>query len=79
MVKVGDKIKIIHLDGEPEYLGNVGIVEYIDDIGQIHGSWDGCALIPGFDRRGLYWMMQFYETYKDNEKVSTLLSQINWI
>ena len=23
-------------------------------------------------------MMQFYETYKDNEIVSTLLSQISW-
>ncbi len=34
--------------------------------------------IKGFDRRGLYRMMQFYETYKDNEIVSTLLSQISW-
>lgn len=34
--------------------------------------------LKGFDRRGLYRMMQFYETYKDNEKVSTLLSQISW-
>lgn len=50
MVKVGDKIKIIHMDGEPEYLGKIGIVEYIDDIGQIHGSWGGCALIPGVDK-----------------------------
>ena len=50
MIKVGDKIKIIFMDGEPEYLGKVGIVEYIDDIGQIHGTWGGCALIPGVDR-----------------------------
>ena len=34
--------------------------------------------LKGFDRRGLYRMMQFYETYKDNEIVSTLLSQISW-
>ena len=34
--------------------------------------------IKGFTRRGLYRMKQFYETYKDNEKVSSLLSQINW-
>ena len=33
--------------------------------------------LKGFDRRGLYRMMQFYETYKDNEIVSTLLSQIS--
>jgi len=35
MVKVGDKI---------------GIVEHIDDIGQIHGSWSGCALIHGVEK-----------------------------
>ena len=34
--------------------------------------------LKGFDRRGLYRMMQFYDTYKDNEIVSTLLSQISW-
>jgi len=34
--------------------------------------------IKGFNRRGLYRMRQFYETYKDNEFVSALLTQINW-
>ncbi len=34
---------------EPQYSGKVGVVEYIDDIGQIHGSWGGCALIPKID------------------------------
>lgn len=32
----------------------------------------------GFTRRGIYRMKQFYETYKDNEFVSTLLTQISW-
>ena len=32
----------------------------------------------GFTRRGIYRMKQFYETYKDNEIVSTLLTQISW-
>ena len=50
MVKVGDKIRIIQIDDEPLYSGKVGIVEHIDDIGQIHGSWGGCALIPGVDQ-----------------------------
>lgn len=31
--------------------------------------------LKGFNRRGLYRMKQFYELYKDNEKVSTLLTQ----
>ena len=34
--------------------------------------------IKGFNRRGLYRMKQFYETYKDDEKVSTLLTQLSW-
>ena len=46
MIKVGDKIKIIFMDGEPEYLGKVGIVKYIDDIGKIHGTRVGVLLFP---------------------------------
>ena len=34
--------------------------------------------IKGFNRRGLYRMKKFYETYKDDEFVTTLLSQISW-
>ena len=34
--------------------------------------------VKGFNRRGLYRMKQFYETYKDDEFVSTLLTQISW-
>ncbi len=34
--------------------------------------------IKGFNRRGLYRMKQFYETYKDDEIVSPLVSQISW-
>ena len=34
--------------------------------------------IKGFNRRGLYRMRQFYETYKDNQFVSPLVTQISW-
>lgn len=34
--------------------------------------------MKGFNRRGIYRMKQFFETYKDNEIVSTLLTQISW-
>lgn len=34
--------------------------------------------MKGFTRRGIYRMKQFYETYKDYENVSTLLTQISW-
>ena len=49
MPEVGDKIKIIHMNGEPQYDGKEGIVLFIDDAGQIHGTWGGCALIPNID------------------------------
>ncbi len=34
--------------------------------------------IKGFNRRGLYRMKQFFETYKDDEFVSPLVTQISW-
>ncbi len=34
--------------------------------------------LKGFNRRGLYRMKQFYELYKNEEKVSTLLTQLSW-
>ena len=48
-VKVGDKIKIINMKDEPQYTGKEGVVEFIDDEGQIHGTWGGCALNPKID------------------------------
>jgi hypothetical protein len=50
MAKVGDKVKIIYMAGEPQYSGKTGIITHIDDIGQLHGTWGGCALIPGEDQ-----------------------------
>ena len=34
--------------------------------------------LKGYNRRGLYRMKQFYELYKDNEKVSPLVTQLSW-
>ena len=34
--------------------------------------------LKGFNKRGIYRMKQFYETYKDNEFVSPLVTQISW-
>lgn len=50
MVKVGDRIRIIHLSGEDSrYDGKEGVVEHIDSIGQLHGTWGGLAIIPEED------------------------------
>ncbi len=45
------------------------VATYISDV---------APTIKGFNRRGLYRMKQFYETYKDDEFVSALLTQISW-
>lgn len=46
---IGKKIRIIDMDGEPQYSGKTGVVKHVDSIGQIHGTWGGCALVPGTD------------------------------
>lgn len=48
-VKVGDKIKIIKMEGEDDYTGKEGVVTSIDDSGLIHGTWGGCAIIGDID------------------------------
>lgn len=47
--KIGDKIKIINMEDEPNYIGKEGVIERIDDIGQLHGTWGGLAIIPEID------------------------------
>lgn len=48
-VKVGDKILIQAMQDEPRYENISGVVTHIDDMGQIHGTWGGCALLPDID------------------------------
>ena len=49
--KPGMKVRIIHLEGEDNrYDGKEGVIEYVDAIGQLHGSWGGLAIIPDVDK-----------------------------
>ena len=55
-VKIGDTIRIIRMndDGGKDlqarmHDGRSGVVEHIDSIGQLHGTWGGLAVIPGVD------------------------------
>lgn len=48
--KIGMKIKIIEMKDEPNYTNKVGIIKYIDDLGQLHGSWGSLAIIPEVDK-----------------------------
>ena len=48
--KVGLRIRIIHLECEDtRYDGKEGVIEYIDGIGQLHGTWGSLAIIPEAD------------------------------
>ena len=48
-------VDIIKMDGEPTYAGRQGNMEYIDDIGQIHGTWGGLALQPEIDEFAIHF------------------------
>ena len=48
-IKIGDTIKIIKMEVAPKYADREGAVTHIDDAGQIHGTWGGCAIIPKID------------------------------
>ena len=56
MAKVGDKSRILRMDDAngTDYQasmmnGKEGVIEFIDDSGQLHGTWGGLAVIPGLD------------------------------
>lgn len=67
--KVGEYLSI---ESEKASFGSA----YIDSVAEeIQNTFPG---IRGFNRRGLYRMKKFYETYKDDEFVTTLLTQISW-
>jgi hypothetical protein len=46
---IGKRIRIIDMEGEPQYSGKEGVVKFVDDMGQLHGSWGGCAVQPEND------------------------------
>lgn len=44
MVKIGDRIRIVNMKGEEHYKGLEGVIEFIDGINQLHGTWGGLAV-----------------------------------
>lgn len=46
---LGKKVRVI-IDDPFRYVDEIGIVERVDDMGQLHGTWCGLAAIPGIDR-----------------------------
>lgn len=72
-VQVGDRIRIIDMIGEPDYFGKEGVVKFIDDLGQIHGTWGGCALIPEQDE---FEIIDELDTYNESLSESLTDAQI---
>lgn len=48
-VYTGRMIEIVYMKGEPKYTGRQGVVELVDDMGQLHGTWGGLAVDPNVD------------------------------
>ena len=48
--KVGDVIEIVYMKQVPGYAGKIGVIQHIDDKGQLHGTWGGLAAIPKCDQ-----------------------------
>lgn len=46
---LGKIVRILNMNGEPNYTGRTGMVDHVDDIGQLHGTWGGLAIIPEED------------------------------
>lgn len=50
MAKIGDTIRINHLEGEDNrYEGREGTITSIDSKGYLHGTWGGLSVIPEED------------------------------
>ena len=49
---------------------------FVDNVAEFFST--NYPELKGFNRRGLYRMKQFYELYKDDEKVSPLVTQLSW-
>lgn len=53
MAKVGDRIRILRMEGEPQYTGREGVIERIsnDPWGDtaLYGTWGGCSIYLGKD------------------------------
>ena len=77
-VKKGDTIRIIRMndDGGKDlqarmYNGRSGVVEYIDSLGQLHGTWGGLAINPEIDDFKLYALNEYWIAYIQNLLVFT--------
>lgn len=51
--KIGDTIKIVYMNDDifgRNYAGRTGVIERIDDLGRLHGTWGGVVVLPKEDK-----------------------------
>ena len=48
-VKIGDRVRIIFMQGEPDYTYKEGVVDHIDDAGHIWLDTCGISILPDAD------------------------------
>ena len=65
-INIGDTILIVRMDDDGGkdlqarmYNGRSGVVEYIDSLGQLHGTWGGLAINPEIDDFKLYALNEY--------------------
>ena len=46
---LGKTIRIITMRGEPDYAGRQGVIEHVDGLNQLYGTWGSLAVIPEVD------------------------------
>ena len=73
---INKKIRIIEMKGEPQYTDRAGVVIYVDSIGQLHGTWGGCAVIPGED---IFEIIEDKQERVQDWHLDNLISLIFWL
>ena len=48
-IYLGKEVHVVINDGI-DFFSGVGVVERVDDIGQLHGTWGGLGVMPGEDQ-----------------------------
>jgi len=78
--KVNEELILLYLDVGKFLYELIENSSYGDKITTKAANFmrDNYPTIRGFNKRNLHRMVQFYRTYKDNQKVSTLLTQLSW-
>lgn len=47
--KEGDTVKILTMYSDSSFNGKIGVVNLVDDLGQLYGTWGPAAINPEID------------------------------